>query len=54
MSIKKAISVLIKNDDTEGYVITNNDVFIGKIRLIDLINKKNKTIKSLMENKPLF
>ena len=53
MSIKKTISLLVKNDATEGYVVTNNNIFIGKIRLIDLINKKNKTIKSLMENKPL-
>ena len=53
MSIKTAISLLVKNNDTEGYVLTNNKIFIGKIRLIDLINKKNKTIKSLMENKPL-
>ena len=53
MSIKTAISLLVKNNDTEGYVLTNNNIFIGKIRLIDLINKKNKTIKSLMENKPL-
>ena len=28
--VDKTISVLIKNDDTEGYVITNNDVFIAK------------------------
>ena len=53
MSLKTAISLLIKNNDTEGYVLTNNNIFIGKIRLINLINKNNKTIENLMESKPL-
>ena len=47
------IKLLLKNKDTEGYVLSKNDEFIGKIRLIDIVDKKNQHITNFLQKKPI-
>ena len=48
------IKLLLKNKDTEGYVLSKNDELIGKIRLIDIVDKKNQHITNFLQNKPII
>ncbi len=52
-SIDNAIKVLIKQKTTEGYIISKDNKFVGKISLLNLINKKDTKIINHLEEKPL-
>ena len=57
LSINKAVQLLIKYETTEGYIISNENKYIGKISLISLINIINKNDTNLIdyiEKKPLI
>ena len=45
---------MVDNKDTEGYIISKNKTFIGKIRLIDIINKSDDEIIKHKQIKPLI
>ena len=53
MFTKESINLLLKNKDTEGYVLSKNDEFIGKIRLIDIVDKKS-TNNRFFTKKPII
>ena len=53
MKTTQVINAFIKNKTTEGYIISKNNEFLGKIRLMDIINKKDQNILKLKETKPL-
>ena len=53
-SIEKAVEVLIKSKTTEGYIISDDNKFIGKISLIHLINKKGSNLIKYSQLKPLI
>ena len=52
-SVEKAIELLIKSKTTEGYIISDDNKFISKISLINLINKKGPNLIKYSEPKPL-
>ena len=45
-SINQAIKKLKSEKNTEGYIISNKDKYIGKINLLDLINVDNEDLKN--------
>ena len=53
-SIQNAIKVLIKHKTTEGYIVAKNNEFIGKVSLINLINKTGANLLEHIEAKPLI
>ncbi len=53
-TISSSIKKLIQNKDTEGYIISKNNLFVGKIKLIDIINKQNGEIVKYKQKKPLI
>tara|TARA_B100000886_G_scaffold319415_1_gene260151 strand:- start:150 stop:1289 length:1140 start_codon:yes stop_codon:yes gene_type:complete len=53
-SIEKAVELLIKSKTTEGYMISDDNKFIGKISLIHLINKKGSNLIKYSQLKPLI
>ena len=52
-SIENAIKILIKANTTEGYIVLKDDKYIGKISLINLINKKRPNLINYIEKKEL-
>ena len=52
-SIDNAIKILTKANTTEGYIVLKDDKYIGKISLINLINKKKPGIINYVETKEL-
>ena len=52
-SIHNAIKILIKANTTEGYIVLKDDKYIGKISLINLINKKRPSLINYIEKKEL-
>ncbi len=54
VSIKTAIKIFLKNKETEGYVVSKQNVFLGKVRLIDLINKDLSKISNHYQKKPII
>ena len=52
-SIDNAIKILIKANTTEGYIVLKDDKYIGKISLINLINKKRPSLINYIEKKEL-
>ena len=52
-SIDNAIKILIKANTTEGYIVLKDDKYIGKISLINLINKKSPSLINYIEKKEL-
>ena len=52
-SIDNAIKILIKANTTEGYIVLKDDKYIGKISLINLINKKKPGLINYIEKKEL-
>ena len=52
-SIDNAIKILIKANTTEGYIVLKDDKYIGKISLINLINKKKPSLINYIEKKEL-
>ena len=53
-SIDNAIKILIKANTTEGYIVLKDDKYIGKISLINLINKKSPSLINYIEKKELI
>ena len=52
-SIDKAIKILTKANTTEGYIVLKDDKYVGKISLINLINKKKPGLINYIEKKEL-
>ena len=53
-SKETAIKLLVKNNTTEGYIISKENKYIGKISLINLVNKKNPDLSNYIEKNPLI
>ena len=53
-SIKKAIGLLTKEKTTEGYIVSKEKKYIGKISLLNLINKKSSNLVNCTEKNPLI
>ncbi len=53
ISIDNAIKILLKQRTTEGYIISEDNKFIGKISLMNLIDKKDSNLINYSETKPL-
>ena len=53
-SIDNAIKILIKANTTEAYIVLKDDKYIGKISLINLINKKRPSLINYIEKKELI
>ena len=53
-SKETAIKLLVKNNTTEGYIISKENKYMGKISLINLVNKKNPDLSNYIEKKPLI
>jgi CIC family chloride channel protein len=52
-SIEKAIKLLIKQKTTEGYIITKENKYMGKISLLNIINKKGPNLLNYIEKDAL-
>ena len=46
--------LLLKNKDTEGYVLSKENKLIGKVRLVDIVDKKNQKITNFLQKNLLF
>ena len=46
--------LLLKNKDTEGYVLSKENKLIGKVRLVDIVDKKNQKITNFLQKKPII
>ena len=53
-STENAIKLLIRSKTTEGYIVSNENKFIGKVSLLNLIDKKDFSLIELAEKKPLI
>ncbi len=53
-TIKNAIRLLIKQRTTEGYIVTDDSKYLGKISLMNLINQKESHLINLCEAKPII
>ena len=54
ISIDKAIKLLTSKKTTEGYIVTKENTYIGKISLLNLVNKKGLNLIDYAEKKPLI
>ncbi len=54
MKVSQVIKLFLKKKETEGYILSDKSIFIGKIRLIDIINKKDQEIENFVQKKPLI
>lgn len=54
ISIENAIKILTKEKTTEGYIVSKENKYIGKISLLNLINKKGKNLIDFTDTKPLL
>ena len=52
--IEKAIKLLIEKKTTEGYIVSKDNKYIGKISLLNLVNKKGKNLIDFTDTKPLL
>ena len=52
-SVSKAIKLLTKNNTTEGYIVSKDNKYVGKISLIDLVNSKDSDLNQYIIPKPL-
>ncbi len=53
-SVKNALKVLVKQKTSEGYIVSDDNKFIGKISLMNLVNKKGFHLSKYLESKPLI
>ena len=53
-SVEKAIKLLTKEKTTEGYIVSKESTYIGKISLLNLVNKKSANIVDYKEINPLI
>ena len=44
---------MTKNNTTEGYIVSKNNKYVGKISLIDLVNSKSSDLNQYIIHKPL-
>ena len=54
ISISDTIKKLKKDGNTEGYIVSDLNNYIGKINILDLLITKNKKIQNCMVEKPLI
>ncbi len=52
-SIENAIKLLTRSKTTEGYIVSEENKYIGKISLLNLIDKKGSSLIDLTEKKSL-
>ena len=52
-SVFQAIKLLTKNNTTEGYIVSKDNKYIGKVSLIDLVNNKDDNLNNYILKKPL-
>ena len=52
-SVSQAIKLLTKNYTTEGYIVSKDNKYIGKVSLIDLVNNKDDNLNNYILKKPL-
>ena len=52
-SVSQAIKSLTKKNTTEGYIVSKDNRYLGKVSLIDLVNKKNDDLNNYIIKKPL-
>tara|TARA_X000000950_G_scaffold255202_1_gene319599 strand:+ start:808 stop:2520 length:1713 start_codon:yes stop_codon:yes gene_type:complete len=53
-SIENAFKLLTKEKTTEGYIVSKENIYIGKITLLSLVNKNHSNIVDYTEIKPLI
>ena len=53
-SVLQAIKSLTKHNTTEGYLISKDNIYIGKVSLIDLVNSKDQVLNNYIMKKPLI
>ena len=53
-STENAINLLTKSKTTEGYLVSEDNTYIGKVSLLNLINKKGSNLADLIEKRPLI
>ena len=53
-SINQALKKLTGDKNTEGYIVSNENIYIGKINLLDLINHKKQDLMSCVTKNPLI
>ncbi len=54
LSVENAIRLLKKQNTTEGYIISKENKYIGKIALIKLVNQKDSRLINYIEKNPLI
>ena len=54
ISVEKAIKLLTKEKTTEGYILSKESIYIGKISLLNLVNKKSANLIDYIETNPLI
>ena len=52
-SIENAVKLLTKSNTTEGYIVSEENKYIGKVTLLKLIDKKSSNLIDLVEKKPI-
>ena len=52
-SIENAVKLLTKSNTTEGYIVSEENKYIGKVTLLNLINKKGSNLIDLVEKNPI-
>ena len=53
-SIDDAVEILTKSNTTEGYIVSEENKYIGKISLLNVISRKSSNLIDLVEKKPLI
>ena len=54
LSVENAIRLLKKQNTTEGYIISKENKYIGKVALIKLVNQKGSRLINYIEKNPLI
>ena len=54
LSIENAVKLLKKQNTTEGYIVSKENKYIGKILLIKIINQKGSKLINCIEKNPLI
>ncbi len=53
-TIENTVNLLIKEKNTEGYIVGKDNKYLGKVSLVNLINKKDSNLFDQAEKKPLI
>ena len=54
LSVENAIRLLKKHNTTEGYIISKENKYVGKVALIKLVNQKGSRLINYIEKNPLI